>query len=496
MLSENIRTIGIIGAGVAGVVTAKALLARGFECTVFERGSRLGGVWAAGYSNFGAQVQRELYEFPDWPHANEIPDFTPGPIVQQYLERYAKTFGVWPQIRFDSAVKNLRRQPDGAGWTVTSERKGESMALDFDLVIICTGLFSNKPHLPAFPGQAEFSGEIIHISDLTTRERLVGKRVVVVGYGKSATDAGLESSAVAASTSLIFREAHWPIPAKLFGVLPFKWAMLNRLTSTLIPLHYRPSALEQRVHALGKPLVWLWWRLVELLLIAQYGLGPRQGKRISLIPDKPIEFDAFGETVMLPRPEFYPSVRAGAIEALHGEIAAFTRTGVTLTGGANLEVDTVVLATGWETDYGFLDEDVRMALGFAEDGLYLYRQMLHSNVNDLVFVGYASTIASVLTYNLQACWLAEHLSGRHQLPDAEAMRRDIEDLKAWKRRAMPFSRGRAARLLLHMQHYHDELLEDIGASPLRKSGVFAPFKEVFAPYQPRDYCEIATAPLD
>ena len=57
---------------------------------------------------------------------------------------------------------------------------------------------------------------------------------------------------------------------------------------------------------------------------------------------------------------------------------------------------------------------------------------------------------------------------------------------------MPFSQARSARLLLHMQHYHDELLKDFGATPLRKAGLFAPFKEVFAPYVPSDYRTIVS----
>ena len=38
-----------------------------------------------------------------------------------------------------------------------------------------------------------------------------------------------------------------------------------------------------------------------------------------------------------------------------------------------------------------------------------------------------------------------------------------------------------------MLHYHDELLTDFGANPLRKRGVLAPLKELFVPYQPSDY---------
>ena len=58
------------------------------------------------------------------------------------------------------------------------------------------------------------------------------------------------------------------------------------------------------------------------------------------------------------------------------------------------------------------------------------------------------------------------------------MAREIAEMKAWKQSWMPPSRARSARLIIHMQHYHDELLTDLGASPLRKRGVFAPIKEL------------------
>ena len=36
----------------------------------------------------------------------------------------------------------------------------------------------------------------------------------------------------------------------------------------------------------------------------------------------------------------------------------------------------------------------------------------------------------------------------------------------------------------------------IGAAPLRKKGIFAPFKEPFAPYEPRDYGMIVSGELN
>ncbi len=78
----EVKSVGIVGAGVAGLVTAKTLLAQGLSCTLFERESTLGGVWADGYSNFGVQVQKDLYEFPDWPLPEGTQNFTPGPVIQ------------------------------------------------------------------------------------------------------------------------------------------------------------------------------------------------------------------------------------------------------------------------------------------------------------------------------------------------------------------------------------------------------------------------------
>ena len=76
-------------------------------------------------------------------------------------------------------------------------------------------------------------------------------------------------------------------------------------------------------------------------------------------------------------------------------------------------------------------------------------------------------------------------AGRFVLPDGAAMADDVEEMKAWKRSFMPMSDARSARLIVHMQHYHDELLTDFGADPLRKTGVLGPLKELIWPYEPR-----------
>ena len=149
MDTTQIKTAGIVGAGVAGLATARKLIAQGIACTVFERNDVLGGVWSAGYSNFGAQVQHELYEFPDWPLPDGTRDFTPGPIIQKYLCDFADHFGVAPHIRFNTAVDEIsERDGPGSGWLITSHTGDQTHRDDFDIVVICIGLYSQRPNMP------------------------------------------------------------------------------------------------------------------------------------------------------------------------------------------------------------------------------------------------------------------------------------------------------------------------------------------------------------
>ena len=199
MKTNNFNKIAIIGAGVAGLSTARQLIGEGFDCTLFERNEVLGGVWSDGYLNFGAQVQHELYEFPDWPLPEGTPDFTPGPIILKYLHDYADHFEISSKIRFNTRVTSLAKADSpGTGWALTSENKNESSQEHFDLVVICIGLFSNTPNIPDFPDCDNFHGEVIHNSLLKSEEQLKDKRVAIIGYGKGSNDAAGESAKGAA----------------------------------------------------------------------------------------------------------------------------------------------------------------------------------------------------------------------------------------------------------------------------------------------------------
>ena len=492
MTAAEAGRVAIIGAGVAGLATARALLAAGIGCEIFDRAGRLGGVWADGYVNFGVQVQKELYQFPDWPLPPDAPNFTPGPVFQKYLEDFADHFGIRPHLRLSAAVSKIDPLEGGAaGWRITwHEGGGKEQSADFARLVIATGLYSNKPHLPDFPGRADFQGEVLHNSQLKSAEILAGRRVAVIGFGKSATDAALEAQAVGKEAHLVFRRVHWPVPRNLAGLVPFKWGMLNRMTACLIVPYLRPTPLVRALHSLGKPLPWVFWRIVELLLTVQFRLWTKTANGKTLKPDVPVEIGCFDEATMVPRPPLYRAFRDGGVKPYLAGVERFTDQGLKLTDGTALAVDTVVCATGWQNDHSILPDAVHDTLGRDEDGFYLYRHILNPDLPNLYFIGRASTFLSVLTYALQARWLADLLQGRFALPDKTAMQEEIARMKNWKRAWMPVNASRGARVLLHQMNYHDELLRDRGERPYRKRGLLAPLKELLVPYQPSDFRDV------
>lgn len=71
----------------------------------------------------------------------------------------------------------------------------------FEFVVMCTGKYGDIPNIPNFPqkkGPEIFKGQVLHTLDYSKLDQeastrlLKGKKVVVVGYKKSAIDLAVE----------------------------------------------------------------------------------------------------------------------------------------------------------------------------------------------------------------------------------------------------------------------------------------------------------------
>ena len=90
----------IVGAGVAGIQTAKVLAEYGHECHVFEKTQDFCGVWRSNYHGFGLQVPYELYEFRQFPVDGLRGTFPSGSEICELIRQYVKHYDLQNKCSF------------------------------------------------------------------------------------------------------------------------------------------------------------------------------------------------------------------------------------------------------------------------------------------------------------------------------------------------------------------------------------------------------------
>ena len=133
------------------------------------------------YGSTYLNSSKKLSKYPDYDFPEEWPHYLSRAQAQDYLRSYAREFGLYDHIKFNSRVASAERI-DGR-WRIQIE--GESKPRFYDGLIVANGHHWH-PNWPSYPGS--FTGEILHSHDVKSKEQLKGKRVLVVGAGNSAVD--------------------------------------------------------------------------------------------------------------------------------------------------------------------------------------------------------------------------------------------------------------------------------------------------------------------
>lgn len=403
------RRVAVIGAGAGGLSAARFLLASGHDVTVFELGSRVGGLWVYDNDNGLSAAYRSLHinSEPRATHysGHAFPEGTPlFPShweVSAYLEQFAEHFGILEHIRFNSPVTRvepLDRGPD-ADWLVTL---ADDTQEQFDSVVVASG----HQGLPAHPEfAARFTGEYLHSHAYREPEPFRGKRVLVVGVGNSGLDIATDLADVAAQTVISARSPVLIMPRMMFGVPSAR--ILGRINKPFIPWRVQRQAM----------------RVISRTFhgrMEQWGLQT---------PDKrthPASSITFMAHVAYRR----ISCRAG-VQDVEGTVVSFA-------DGNSVEVDTMIAATGYEIDLPFLVDGVSPVQGRRLD---VYQRVVHPEWPGLYFVGFfnVSGGANISMMDVQSQWVAALVSGEVFLPSRAEMRAGIEREKRFLARTFPDS---------------------------------------------------------
>ena len=200
--------VAVIGAGMAGILSAIKLRERDIECVVFEKADRVGGTWRDNtYPGLSCDVPAHSYTYtfarnPDWSRW-----YAEGSEIQQYFQRVADEHGVMPLIRFGDEVTHLR-YADG-GWHLSTAAGHHD---HFDAVIAATGVL-HHPNVPRFDGIEAFDGAVFHSARWDHMVPLDGRRVGVVGTGSTAVQITSALVPRVADFHLFQRTAQWVYPS-------------------------------------------------------------------------------------------------------------------------------------------------------------------------------------------------------------------------------------------------------------------------------------------
>jgi Flavin-binding monooxygenase-like len=486
------KQVCVIGAGVSGLAAAKAFAAHGHKVSIVEKAGDLGGVWdpARSYPDVQTQSPKELYRYTDKAMPESFPEWPRGLQVHAYLADYARGHGLDRLMRFNTSVVAMKRRMDGKpGWTFELKTPDGSASEDFDFGAICTGQFG-EPQTLSLEGEETFQAQgsqILHSSRYNEASLATGRKVVVLGGSKSATDIAVNAVTSGASeVTIVYREPVWRIPYFIGGLVNFKRILYIRAQEQMFA-GWGIGAPARLAHKIAKPLVWANWRGLESLLKAQFKLG-----KCNMLPKTRIE-DGVNCAVPIATPGFFAMVADGRIRAIRGTFDRYDGKTIVMSNGERVDADIAVLAIGYKLGLPFLPDADRKKLVEGDGQFRLYRQIVNPDLPDMGFVGFNSSFCSVLCADMAANWLVRYADRKlaHQ-PTEYEMRNSIEMMLHFRRAERPAA-GVYGGLCIAPHHYRhfDELLADIGATERRRN----PLSEMFTPPDSDAYARfLASAP--
>ncbi|MFI6278475.1 flavin-containing monooxygenase [Streptomyces sp. NPDC050988] len=314
--------VAVIGGGQAGLAAAHALRRQGLGPVVLEASDRPTGAWPRYYDSLRLFSPAGYSSLPGMPFSGDRDRYPHRDEVVAYLLRYADHLDA--DIRTGVRVREVRAATDGT-FTLVLESGGELSARG---VVAASGTFG-RPRRPALPGLEDFVGTLLHAAEYRAPELFAGQRVVVVGAGNSAVQIAAE--------------------------------LATHARVTLATRHPVRFAAQR---TLGRDLHWWLKRTgVDALPLGRFLRTP---------PTQLVIDDG----------RYRAALAAGAPDRRQ-VFTAIDGAKVTWTDGGSEEVDTILLATGYHPDLGYL-----ASLGALDDhGHPTHREGVSLTHPGLAYVG-------------------------------------------------------------------------------------------------------------
>jgi len=455
----------------------------GYDVTIFEASDKLGGQWNTSYDGVSVQNTKEQYHFAGFPVPFETKnDRLTGEEVLRYVQLFQESRGL--EVRFNMPVVHMIKE--NRGWTLEFE---DGSKRQFAYVVIATGLYpgGDAKHLPNFAGLGSYRGQIL--KNVTDASVFDGKRVAVVGFGKTALDCCVMAASRGSETTHVFRKLRWTVPMNLFGICTTRF-LLARFGTEMVPSWHHPNLFQRLLHGPLAFLVTLHWIMLANVLKKQFTRDAdireaNQQKALDEVIPPPTQLVSdLRSAAAMASPGYHKYVAHGRIRPVRSEVAGFYEDGLILASGERVEADVVCICCGNAAPkYPFLPEEYR---GYVEtdQSPNLYRFAVEPRIPDLGFA-IANCLQHMAVAHMNALWQVAVYRGDLVLPSVEGMLRETAQVRTWKLNRYDAEPTLNVAIDARCQQVLDMYCNDLGQTPYRKLPNVA--AEIFDRYGPDDY---------
>jgi dimethylaniline monooxygenase (N-oxide forming) len=403
---SNPQKFAVIGAGAGGLAAARHLKGQGVLVTLFEIGSRIGGLWvyendsgrSPAYKSLRINSEQRVSSYVDFPFPDGTQLYPGTDEMEAYFNSYADAHGLREHIRFNSKVEAIQPEVDGS-YQIRSVDGNVEL---FDGVVVASGHQSIPRHPPQVEG---FSGEYIHAHQYRTPKPYHERSVLVIGPGNSGVDIAADICTVTKQTFLAARSPVLIMPRLMFGVPNSR--ILGKIEKPWLPWKLR---------------VWMRTLIVQMFhgRMEQWGFRTPKGRTHPISHPTLISHIAWNRVTAKP-----------GLDRADGRIVHFT-------DGSSEYVDAIIAATGYETDLPFLPNGINPIRG---THMHLYNRIVHPDMPHLYFVGFFDVTggSNIRMMDDQSVYVAAAASGAIKLPSQMAMRQAIGADLAFQKRQFPDS---------------------------------------------------------
>ncbi|MFG3044874.1 flavin-containing monooxygenase [Streptomyces sp. NPDC048241] len=343
----------IIGAGISGIGAA-ANFGRELphkSLAVLEARDDIGGTWDL-FRYPGIRSDSDLhtfgYDFKPWRHEVAIAD---APLIREYLREAVEENKVDHVLKLRHRVVGAEWSSADSRWTLTVQTPDpvtgatRTKTIHAGWVFAATGYYRyDQGFSPEFPSQDDFEGQIVHPQHWPEDLDYSGKKVVIIGSGATAITLAPSMTAGPGAARHVTMLQRTPTYVM---ALP----RIDRIALALTKLFG-----EKRGYAVTRfKNIWFDRAVVKgLRTFPKAGRALIRRENIKRLPkgfdvDKHFNppYDPWDQRLCLaPDGDFFDAIKEGRTSVVTDTVARFSKRGIVLSSGEELEADVIVTATG------------------------------------------------------------------------------------------------------------------------------------------------------